>query len=132
MDPIDTDILKYLSKRENYNALKDTITKSLCVKESWQMLADYGAYFDAHPTETEINGTSSFGRDCNDTRHGSPMKPDVRARLFRIYWITRNRNVRRSSITLTTCVPKPPTKISQTEWERAISQHWMPKVRLVS
>ena len=58
MDSIDIDILKYLSKRENYYALKDTITKSLCVKESWRMLADYGVYFDAHPTENEI--TSDF------------------------------------------------------------------------
>ena len=58
MDPIDIDILKYLSKRENYNALKDTITKSLCVKEAWRMLADYGAFFDAHPSENAI--TSDF------------------------------------------------------------------------
>ncbi len=58
MDQIDIDILKYLSKRENYNALKDTITKSLCVKEAWRMLADYGAFFDAHPSENEI--TSDF------------------------------------------------------------------------
>ena len=56
MDSIDRDILKYLSKRDNYYELKDVITRGLCVKESWAMLADYGVYFDAHPNQGEIDG----------------------------------------------------------------------------
>jgi len=55
MDNVDRDILKYMSKREQYYELKDVVTKGLCVKESWQMLADYGAYFDAHPQAKEID-----------------------------------------------------------------------------
>ncbi len=55
MQNIDLDILKYLSRRDQYYELKDTITKGLCVKESWQMLADFGAFFDDHPTENEIS-----------------------------------------------------------------------------
>jgi len=54
MDSIDTDILRYMSRRDNYYELKDLITKGLCVKESWTLLADYGAYFNDHPLETDI------------------------------------------------------------------------------
>ena len=54
MDSIDRDILKYCSKRDNYYELKDVIDKSLCVKESWMMLTDFGEYFKKHPTEQEI------------------------------------------------------------------------------
>jgi hypothetical protein len=56
MDSIDRDILKYMSKRDTYNELKDTITKTLCVKESWEMLADFGEYFEQHPLVGEIDG----------------------------------------------------------------------------
>lgn len=55
MDSIDRDILKYMSKRENYNELKTTITKSLCVKESWSMLTDFGEYFNQYPHIQEID-----------------------------------------------------------------------------
>lgn len=54
MDNIDRDILKYCSKRDNYFELKDVITKSLCIKESWMMLTDFGQYFKEHPSEQEI------------------------------------------------------------------------------
>lgn len=54
MQNIDLDILKYMTRRDQYYELKDTITKGLCVKESWQMLADFGAFFDDHPNESEI------------------------------------------------------------------------------
>ena len=54
MDSIDRDILKYCSKRDNYYELKDVIDKSLCVKESWMMLNDFGQYFKEHPNEQEI------------------------------------------------------------------------------
>lgn len=54
MDSIDRDILKYCSKRDNYYELKGIIDKSLCVKESWMLLNDFGDYFDKHPTEQEI------------------------------------------------------------------------------
>jgi hypothetical protein len=56
MDHIDRDILKYMSKRDNYYELKDVVTRGLCIKESWAMLADYGEYFDTHPTAGEIDG----------------------------------------------------------------------------
>src|SRR5210317_1467819 len=58
MDSIDRDILKYCSKRDNYYELEGIIDKSLCVKESWMMLTDYGQYFKEHPNEQEI--TSDF------------------------------------------------------------------------
>ena len=54
MDSIDRDILKYCSKRDNYFELKDVINKSLCVKESWMLLTDFGEYFKENPTELEI------------------------------------------------------------------------------
>ena len=54
MDSIDRDILKYMSKRDNYYELKDVIDKSLCVKESWLLLTDFGEYFKQHPNEQEI------------------------------------------------------------------------------
>src|SRR5210317_447537 len=54
MDSIDRDILKYCSKRDNYYELEGVIDKSLCVKESWMMLTDYGQYFKEHPNEQEI------------------------------------------------------------------------------
>jgi hypothetical protein len=54
MDSIDLDILKYMSNRDRYYELKDLITKSLCVKESWTLLADFGAFFNDHPTENDI------------------------------------------------------------------------------
>lgn len=56
MDNIDRDILKHMSKRDNYNELKDVVTRGLCVKESWALLADYGEYFAQHPTVGEIDG----------------------------------------------------------------------------
>ncbi len=54
MDNIDLDILKYMSKRDRYYELKDKITKGLCVKESYQLLGDFGAYFEEHPEELEL------------------------------------------------------------------------------
>jgi len=56
MDHIDRDILKYMSKRDNYYELKDVVSRGLCVKESWAMLADYGEYFKQHPQAGEIDG----------------------------------------------------------------------------
>ena len=55
VDSIDRDILKYMSKRDNYYELKDVVTRALCVKESWALLADYGEYFKQHPTCGEID-----------------------------------------------------------------------------
>ena len=54
MDSIDRDILKYCTKRDNYFELEGVIDKSLCVKESWLMLNDFGQYFKDHPNEQEI------------------------------------------------------------------------------
>ena len=54
MDSVDRDILKHCSQRDNYYELKDVIDKSLCVKESWMMLNDFGQYFKEHPNEKEI------------------------------------------------------------------------------
>jgi hypothetical protein len=54
VDSIDRDILKYCSKRDNYYEMEGVIDKSLCVKESWMMLTDFGEYFKTHPNEQEI------------------------------------------------------------------------------
>ena len=55
MDSIDLDLLKYMSRRDNYLELKDVVNKALCVKESWEILSDYGAYFKQHPTINQID-----------------------------------------------------------------------------
>jgi len=55
MDSIDRDILKYMSKRDNYYELKDVVNKGLCVKESWALLADFGEYFKQHSKIGEID-----------------------------------------------------------------------------
>jgi hypothetical protein len=55
VDSIDRDILAYMSKRDHYYELKDVITKRLCVKESWQMLTDFGAYYKQYPEAQEID-----------------------------------------------------------------------------
>lgn len=56
MDSIDRDILKYMSNRARYYELKDIVTKKLCVKESWELLSDYGEYFKQHPQVENIDG----------------------------------------------------------------------------
>ena len=55
VENIDLDILKYMSRRDNYFELKDLITKGLCTKESWVLIADMGVYFNDHPTENELS-----------------------------------------------------------------------------
>lgn len=55
MDNIDRDILKYMSERDKYYELKDVVTRALCVKESWQMLTDYGEYFKQNPNVDKID-----------------------------------------------------------------------------
>lgn len=55
MDTVDRDILRYLSQRDRYFELRDVIDKSLCVKESWELVQDYGAYFKAFPNVNEID-----------------------------------------------------------------------------
>lgn len=54
MDSIDRDILKYCTQRDNYYEIHSVIDKSLCVKESWMMLSDFGKYYKEHPNEKEI------------------------------------------------------------------------------
>ncbi len=54
MQSIDLDILKYMSQRDQYFELKDTINKGLCVKESWVLLADFGEWFKENPNESVI------------------------------------------------------------------------------
>jgi hypothetical protein len=55
MDSIDKDILLYMSKRDNYYEMRDIITKNLCVKESWNLLADFGEYFKTYPEVDQID-----------------------------------------------------------------------------
>jgi hypothetical protein len=73
MDSIDRDILKYCTNRDNYYEIKDVITKSLCVKESWLMLEDFGQYYKEHPNEQEI--TADFKIWQRVQRHPS-WKPE--------------------------------------------------------
>jgi len=58
MDSIDRDILRYCAERDNYYEVKDYISKSLCVKDSWMILNDFGEYYKEHPDEQSI--TSDF------------------------------------------------------------------------
>ena len=44
-----------MSDRKNYYELKDVIIKSLCVKDSWELLSDYGAYFKQYPSLDQID-----------------------------------------------------------------------------
>ena len=76
MDTIDLDILKYMSQRDKYYELKDQITKSLCVKESFEMLGDFGAYFEEHPNATEI--TNDFILWQRIKRHPNWKPEDAR------------------------------------------------------
>ena len=64
---IDLDILKYISTRDNYDDLKGVISKSLCTKESWQLVTDFGEYFNQHPNVTEID--QDFKMWMRVTRH---------------------------------------------------------------
>ncbi len=79
MHSIDLDILKYMSQRDQYFELKDTINKGLCVKESWQMLADFGEWFKENPNEASI--TEDFILWQRIKRHPS-WKPDEALRMF--------------------------------------------------
>jgi len=54
-DNLDLDILKFMSTRENYESYGSTINKALCTKESWQLVQDFGRYFDEFPEVTEID-----------------------------------------------------------------------------
>ena len=54
IDSIDMDILSYLTERENWEAHKDHITKSLCTKESWLLVGDIGRYYEDNPNEYRI------------------------------------------------------------------------------
>jgi hypothetical protein len=73
MDSIDMDILKVMSKRDKYYELRDIIDKSLCVKESWTLVRDFGEYFKQHKTEQEI--TPEFKAWQRVIRHPG-WKPD--------------------------------------------------------
>lgn len=74
MDTLDQDILKYMSSRDNYFELKDVITKGLCVKESWELLTDFGEYFKQHPEVEQIDGDFKMWQRV--VRHPS-WKPEV-------------------------------------------------------
>ena len=54
MQSIDLDILRYCSERSQYYELKDTINKGLCIKESWELLADFGVWFEENKGEACI------------------------------------------------------------------------------
>ncbi len=54
MESIDLDILTYLRERENWEAHKDHITKSLCTKESWLLVGDIGRYYEEFPSVTKL------------------------------------------------------------------------------
>lgn len=54
IDSIDLDILKFLSTRENYEQYKGVVNKSMCTKESWTLVHDFGEYFKQYPNEQMI------------------------------------------------------------------------------
>ena len=78
MDSIDRDILKYCTNRDNDYEVKDVITKSLCVKESWQLLSDFGQYYKEHPDDTEI--TADFKMWQRVQRHPE-WKPEQASQM---------------------------------------------------
>ena len=55
MDSIDLDLLRYMAERDNYYELRGVIDKSLCVKESWELINDFGEYYKARPDATKID-----------------------------------------------------------------------------
>ena len=81
MDSIDRDILKYMSKRDRYNELKDTINKRLCVKESWEMLADFGEYFKQHPEIGEIDADFKMWQRVQRHPNWKPEEARIRGTI---------------------------------------------------
>ena len=55
IENIDLDILKFMSKRDNYFLYKDVIHKGLCTKESWTLVGDIGRYFEQYPECNELD-----------------------------------------------------------------------------
>lgn len=56
MDSVDVQLLKYLTKRDNYEELIEEIDSKLCTKESWQLVQDFKNYYETHPNANEIDG----------------------------------------------------------------------------
>lgn len=83
MDSIDLDILKYMSRRDNYFEIKDLVTKSLCVKESWVLLADFGVYFNDHPTENELTEDFILWQRIQRHPNWKPDEAKVQAAIVR-------------------------------------------------
>jgi replicative DNA helicase len=54
IENIDLDLLKFMSERSNYYQYKDTVTKSLCTKESWCLVGDFGKFFSDYPDEERV------------------------------------------------------------------------------
>ena len=55
MDALDLQLLAFLSIRENYNLYANYVNKGLCTKQSWNLIKDFGEYFNKHPDISEIN-----------------------------------------------------------------------------
>lgn len=51
----DLELLKILSSRENYLKYRDSIKSRVCTPESWQIIEDFGEWFDSHPNNNEID-----------------------------------------------------------------------------
>lgn len=78
VENIDLDILKFMSERGNYESYHGIINKALCTKESWQLLTDFGAYYEEFPDKEEID--DEFDIWFRVTRHPG-WKPD-RQKMF--------------------------------------------------
>lgn len=46
MDSVDLDLLRYCTERENWEDVKDEITKSMTIKESWTLFGDISEYYN--------------------------------------------------------------------------------------
>jgi len=55
MDSVDLDLLTYCTERSNWEGIKDLVTKSMCVKESWALMGAYHDYYSEFPDTDKID-----------------------------------------------------------------------------
>ena len=51
---VDLDLLKFMSNRDTYYKYRYSVNKGLCTKESWNLIVDFGKYFEQYPGEPAI------------------------------------------------------------------------------
>lgn len=79
MDSVDLDLLTYCTERENYEALKDEVLKSMCTKESWALMGAYGKYYEAFPEQ------DSIAHKDFKTYHRITLHPEYKREVHELY-----------------------------------------------